>query len=36
VGEGTIGPITAKLQRLYFDVVRGKVATYRPWLTQVY
>ncbi|MGH7395872.1 MAG: branched-chain amino acid transaminase [Candidatus Methylomirabilales bacterium] len=36
VGEGTIGPTTAKLQRLYFDVVRGKVPAYRQWLTQVY
>jgi len=36
VGEGAIGPVTAKLQRLYFDVVRGKVPAYRHWLTPVY
>jgi branched-chain amino acid aminotransferase len=36
IGEGTIGPVTARLQRLYFDAVRGKVAAYRHWLTPVY
>ena len=36
VGEGMIGPITARIQQLYFDVVRGKVPEYRHWLTPVY
>jgi len=36
VGEGIIGPVTARVQRLYFDVVRGKVPDYRHWLTPVY
>ncbi|MBI4391806.1 MAG: branched-chain amino acid transaminase [candidate division NC10 bacterium] len=36
IGEGTIGPVTARLQRLYFDAVRGKVPAYRQWLTPVY
>ncbi len=36
VGEGIIGPVTARVQRLYFDVVRGKVPGYRHWLTPVY
>lgn len=36
VGEGIIGPVTARVQRLYFDVVRGKVPEYRHWLTPVY
>lgn len=35
VGEGIIGPVTARVQRLYFDVVRGKVPDYRHWLTPV-
>lgn len=36
VGAGRIGPVTAKLRRLYFDVVRGKVQKYRDWCTPVY
>ncbi|HEY8486953.1 MAG TPA: branched-chain amino acid transaminase [Limnochordales bacterium] len=36
VGDGTMGPITRSIQRLYFDVVKGKVARYREWLTPVY
>ncbi len=35
VGEGAIGPITAKLQALYFDVVKNKVPKYRDWITLV-
>ncbi len=33
VGEGKRGPITAELQRLYFDVVRGKNGKYAHWCT---
>jgi branched-chain amino acid aminotransferase len=36
IGTGQIGPITNDLRNLYFDVVRGKVERYRPWLTPVY
>ncbi len=36
VGDGGIGPVTARLQQLYFDVVRGKVNKYREWCTPVY
>jgi len=36
LGDGNIGPITAKLQKLYFDVVKGKVAKYKHWCTPVY
>jgi len=36
VGDGKIGPITRKLQELYFDVVRGKVPKYKHWCTPVY
>ena len=35
IGEGSRGPITEKLQSLYFDVVKGKNATYAHWLTLV-
>ena len=36
VGEGGIGPITAELVRLYFEVVRGKNAKYARWCTPCY
>lgn len=35
IGEGARGPITEKLQSLYFDVVKGKNAKYAHWLTLV-
>jgi branched-chain amino acid aminotransferase len=36
IGEGTMGPITAKLRDLYFSVVRGKHDNYGHWCTPVY
>src|SRR5258708_459881 len=36
VGEGTIGPITQKLSRVYFDAVHGKGDRYKEWATPVY
>ena len=36
VGNGAMGPITRALQRLYFDVVKGRLPRYREWLTPVY
>ena len=33
IGEGTRGPITEKLQSLYFDAVHGRVEKYKHWLT---
>ena len=36
IGEGHMGPITAKLRQLYFDVVRGKVERYQHWCMPVY
>jgi branched-chain amino acid aminotransferase len=36
IGDGNIGPITQKLQKLYFDAVRGNIERYRHWLTPVY
>ncbi len=35
IGEGRPGDITKKLQKLYEDVVRGRVDKYRSWLTIV-
>jgi len=31
-GEGKPGPITQKIQKLYFDVVKGKIEKYHYWL----
>jgi branched-chain amino acid aminotransferase len=36
LGTGRIGPITSKIQALYFDVVKGKQKKYLHWLTPVY
>ena len=36
VGSGKIGPISKKLQDLYFDVVRGLNKTYKNWCTEVF
>jgi branched-chain amino acid aminotransferase len=35
IGEGKRGPITEKLQSMYFDVVKGKSAKHADWLTLV-
>jgi branched-chain amino acid aminotransferase len=35
IGTGTRGPITEKLQALYFDVVKGKSPKHAHWLTLV-
>jgi len=35
IGTGSRGPITEKLQSLYFDIVQGKVDKYKKWLTYV-
>lgn len=36
VGDGVMGPITARLRELYDQVVRGKVPKYRAWNEPVY
>ncbi|MCC7274577.1 MAG: branched-chain amino acid transaminase [Alphaproteobacteria bacterium] len=36
VGDGKVGPLTKKMQDLYFEIAKGKVAKYRHWLTPVY
>jgi branched-chain amino acid aminotransferase len=33
IGDGRVGPVTAQIQRLYFDVVRGKNSKYARWCT---
>jgi branched-chain amino acid aminotransferase len=35
IGDGTRGPITQRLQSLYFDVVKGRHPTHKGWLTYV-
>ncbi|RTL58064.1 MAG: branched-chain amino acid transaminase [Rhodocyclaceae bacterium] len=35
IGEGKRGPITQKIQSLFFDVVNGKVPAHADWLTNV-
>jgi branched-chain amino acid aminotransferase len=36
IGDGQVGPVVSKLQKLYFDIVRGNSAKYRNCLTPVY
>jgi branched-chain amino acid aminotransferase len=35
IGQGSRGPITEKIQSLFFDVVNGRNAKYKHWLTKV-
>jgi branched-chain amino acid aminotransferase len=35
IGSGTRGPITAKIQKAFFDLVAGKNRKYAKWLTPV-
>jgi len=35
IGAGRRGPVTTKLQKMFFDVVNGRVARHRDWLTPV-
>jgi len=36
IGDGQVGPVVSQLQKLYFDIVRGRNNKYRNWLTPVY
>ncbi len=36
IGDGQVGPVVSQLQKLYFDIVRGRTSKYRSWLTPVY
>ncbi|MGH7363777.1 MAG: branched-chain amino acid transaminase [Candidatus Methylomirabilales bacterium] len=35
IGSGKVGPVTARLQQAFFDVVQGKDAAHQGWLTLV-
>ncbi len=36
IGKGQPGPLTKRLQEVYFSVAEGRVPKYRHWLTPVY
>jgi len=35
IGSGKPGPITKKLQSLFFKIVKGEVKAYKPWLSYI-
>jgi len=35
IGKGRPGPLTRKLQSLFFRIVKGKSEAYQPWLTYI-
>ena len=35
IGEGVRGPITARLQKMFFECVTGKAEKHRDWLSPV-
>ncbi|OGG15408.1 branched-chain-amino-acid transaminase [Candidatus Gottesmanbacteria bacterium RIFCSPHIGHO2_02_FULL_39_11] len=35
IRDGKIGPVTGKLQKLFFDIVRGRNNKYKNWLTKI-
>ena len=35
IGAGSRGPLTEKIQSLFFDAVNGRAEKYRRWLTAV-
>jgi branched-chain amino acid aminotransferase len=35
IGEGKRGPVTQKLQEMFFDVVNGRSPTHKSWLTRI-
>ncbi|MGA0115925.1 MAG: branched chain amino acid aminotransferase, partial [Burkholderiales bacterium] len=35
IGNGKRGPVTERLQTMFFDCVNGKAAAHRDWLTPV-
>jgi branched-chain amino acid aminotransferase len=35
IGEGVCGPITKKLQKLFFEIATGKNSAYNSWLTPI-
>ena len=35
IGDGEPGPLTSRLQTIYFDICKGRTAKYRDWVTPV-
>ena len=35
IGNGRPGPVTKKLQKLFFQIVKGESKAYKSWLTYV-
>jgi len=35
IGDGTVGPVTRRLQERFFDIVRGSDGSHPEWLTKV-
>jgi branched-chain amino acid aminotransferase len=35
IGDGTVGPITRRLQARFFDIVRGSDTSHPEWLTKL-
>ena len=36
VGDGKVGAVTSQLQKLYFDLLKGKTSKYKEWCTPAY
>lgn len=36
LGDGKVGPISKELQKLYFDVVKGRIPEYKKWCMPIY
>jgi branched-chain amino acid aminotransferase len=36
LGDGQVGPVTARLKKLYFDAIQGRLPKYMDWCTPVY
>lgn len=36
LGNGQVGPISAEIQKLYFDIVCGRVPKYKQWCMPIY
>ncbi|MHB8509630.1 MAG: branched-chain amino acid transaminase [Candidatus Dormibacteria bacterium] len=36
VGDGKIGPVTTQVQKLYFDMAKGRIEERLDWLTPIY
>lgn len=35
IGDAVMGPITGKIQKLFFEIVRGNKIKYKDWLTKI-